>query len=107
MIPRMRGEAARDLSRPLEEVRVQIDGPLDGVRLDVALTRFLTWRSRTSILELIRDGMVTLPGRRVRKSTRVRLGEVITIKVPPRPEPSDHLPSGAKTSAWPMLPSAR
>ena len=87
MIPRMRGEPPRDLSKPLEEVRIQIDASLDGARLDVALTRYLTWRSRTSILELIRDGHVILEGRRARKSSRVRSGEVITIKIPPRPEP--------------------
>ena len=87
MIPRIRGEAPRDLSKPLEEVRVQIDAPLDGERLDVALTHFLTWRSRTSILELIRDGYVILEGRRARKSSRVRRGEIVTVKVPPRPEP--------------------
>lgn len=89
MIPRMRGEPPRDLSKPLEEVRVQIDGPLDGARLDVALTHFLTWRSRTSILELIRDGHVVLDGRTARKSTRVKRGEIITIKVPPRPQPEE------------------
>jgi 23S rRNA pseudouridine1911/1915/1917 synthase len=86
MIPRMRGEPPRDLSKPLEEVKVRIDAPLDGVRLDVALTKFLTWRSRNSILDLIRDGHVVLEGRRVRKASRVRKGDVITVQIPPRPE---------------------
>ena len=86
MIPRMRGEPPRDLSKPLEEVKVQIDAPLDGARLDVALTKFLTWRSRNSILDLIRDGCVVLEGRRARKASRVRKGDVITVRIPPRPE---------------------
>jgi 23S rRNA pseudouridine1911/1915/1917 synthase len=96
MIPRLRGDPPRDLSRPLEELRVQIDGPRDGERLDVALTHYLTWRSRTSILELIRDGLVILEGRRARKSSRVRRGEIITIKIPPRPEPLEPIaPDGS------------
>lgn len=89
MIPRMRGEPPRDLSKPLEEVKVQIDAALHGTRLDVALTHFLTWRSRNSILELIRDGHVILEGREARKSSKVRDGEVIVIKIPKRPEPAE------------------
>ncbi len=89
MIPRLRGDPPRDLSRPLEELRVQIDATLDGERLDVALAYHLSWRSRTSVLELIRDGLVILEGRRARKSSRVRRGEVITIKIPPRPTPDE------------------
>lgn len=95
MIPRMRGEPPRDLSKPLEEVKVQIDATLHGERLDVALTHFLTWRSRNSILELIRDGNVILEGRKARKSSKVRNGEVIVIKVPKRPEPAEDVsPAG-------------
>jgi 23S rRNA pseudouridine1911/1915/1917 synthase len=87
MIPRRRGEPPRDLSKPLEAITVEIDATLDGARLDVALTRFLTWRSRTSILSLIRDGHVTLVGRQARKSSRVRKGEAIVIEIPGRPAP--------------------
>jgi 23S rRNA pseudouridine1911/1915/1917 synthase len=86
-IPRMRGEAPRDLSKRLEEVHIRIDAPLDGERLDVALREHLTWRSRTSILELIDAGLVHLPGRRARKASRVRKGDVITVRIPARPEP--------------------
>lgn len=88
-IPRMRGEAPRDLSKPLEEVRVQVDATQDGMRLDVALTHFLSWRSRTSILELIREGHVVLEGRKARKSAKVRKGEVILIRIPARAVPEE------------------
>ena len=95
MIPRRRGEPPRDLSKPIEEVSVQIDATLHGARLDVALTHFLTWRSRNSILELIRDGNVILEGRKARKSSKVRDGEVIVIKVPKRAEPDEAIsPAG-------------
>jgi len=87
MIPRFPGDPPKDLSRPLEEVKILVDKPLDGARLDRALVRFLTWRSRNSIHRLIRDGHVLLEGRRARPATKVRMGEVLRIKIPKRPEP--------------------
>ena len=42
MIPRFPGDPPRDLSQPLQEVKIRIDKPLDGARLDVALVHFLT-----------------------------------------------------------------
>lgn len=87
MIPRFPGDPPRDLSRPLEEVKILVDKPLHGARLDQALVRFLTWRSRNSIHRLIKEGHVLLEGRRARPATRVRRGEVLRIKIPKRPEP--------------------
>ncbi|MHC4514173.1 MAG: RluA family pseudouridine synthase [Planctomycetota bacterium] len=87
MIPRFPGDPPLDLSRPLEEVRIRIDKPLDGARLDRALVQYLTWRSRNSIHQLIKDGYVLLEGRRARPATKVRRGEVLRIKIPKRPEP--------------------
>jgi len=63
MLPKFPGDAPRDLSRPLEQVKVLIDSRLDGLRLDVALTTVLTWRSRASIHRLIDGGLVQLNGR--------------------------------------------
>ncbi len=91
MIPRFPGDPAKDLSRPLTEVKIRIDKPLDGARLDRALVQHLTWRSRNSILRLIKDGYVLLQGRRARPSTKVRQGEVLRIKIPKQPEPQPQI----------------
>ena len=57
----------RDLSRPETSVELRVRGsdlqlPEDEVhiRLDAFLQRFLTWRSRTSIQALIKDGFVSV-----------------------------------------------
>ncbi len=97
MIPRFPGDPPRDLSKPLEEVKVRIDGQCVGERLDQALLHFLPWRSRSSIHRLIRDGHVLLEGREARPARRVRTGDVIRIRIPkrprvqPRPVPDDSL----------------
>ncbi len=95
MIPRIQGQPPKDLSRPIERVEVVIDARQDGCRLDVALGHFLTWRSRTSIHRLIRDGYVELEGREARPAARVRRGELIVVNVPEKPEPDfDTAPQG-------------
>ena len=71
MLPKYPGEGPRDLSRPLEQVKVLIDASLDGHRLDLALAAVLTWRSRASIHRLIVAGMVRLNDRQVPASRRV------------------------------------
>ncbi len=89
----------RDLSEELTHVDLRVRGsdlqqPESEVhiRLDAFLQRFLTWRSRTSIQELIREGFVALdpsspsrpdghgeyavekrPGRRLLHGTKVRI----------------------------------
>lgn len=91
MIPRFPGDPPKDLSRPLTEVRICIDKPLDGVRLDLALVQYLHWRSRNSIWRLIKDGHVLLEGRRAKPATKVRQGEVLRIMIPKQPEPAPHV----------------
>lgn len=92
MIPRFPGEVPRDLSKPLEQIKLLADDRHDGQRLDQALCRFLPWRSRTSILRLIRDGFVELEdGRAARPARRIRRGDVIVVRVPPEAVPDDEL----------------
>ena len=86
-IPRIPGEPPRDLSKPLEEVRVQIDEPRAGQRLDSALRHYLHWRSRNSIQRLIQDGYVDLRGIKARSSSRVHAGDIVVIRIPKGPEP--------------------
>ena len=85
MLPKFPGDAPRDLSRPLEQVKVLIDSRLDGLRLDVALTTVLTWRSRASIHRLIDGGLVQLNGRSAAASRRVHVGDTVVVDVPPNP----------------------
>jgi 23S rRNA pseudouridine1911/1915/1917 synthase len=95
LIPRFPGDPPRDFSKPLEELKVLIDGECVGQRLDQALLHFLTWRSRASIHRLIREGHVLLEGREARPARRVRAGDVVRIRIPkrplaqPRPSPGD------------------
>ena len=86
-LPRYPGDGPRDLSRPLEHVRVLVDARLAGQRLDLALAAVLTWRSRSSIARLIDQGMVRVGGRVVPASRRVRAGDTIEIDVPHAPTP--------------------
>lgn len=85
MLPKYPGDAPRDLSRPLEELRILVDARLEGQRLDLALTTVLTWRSRSSIHRLIDAGLVRVEGRPAAAARRVRLGETILVEVPPNP----------------------
>lgn len=84
-LPKYPGEGPRDLSKPLERVRVKIDARTAGQRLDLALAAVLTWRSRASIVRLIADRMVRLEGRVVPPSRRVKVGDTIEIDVPQDP----------------------
>ena len=70
MIPRFPGDPPKDLSKPLREVVILIEGASVGERLDQALQHFLTWRSRSSIHRLIREGFVSLEGREARPARR-------------------------------------
>jgi len=54
---------------------------LDGLRLDVALSR-LFGLSRTSAADLVDAGSVTVDGRGVNKSERVRRGAVLEVTLP-------------------------
>lgn len=91
MLPKYPGEPPRDLSRPLEQVKLLVDQRLEGQRLDVALATVLTWRSRASIHRLIDGGYVHLEGRKATASRRLRLGETVVVDIPhkiaPNPDP--------------------
>ena len=97
MIPRFPGDRPLDLSRPLEEIKVQIDARQDGQRLDKALHFFLHWRSRTSIQELIEAGFVDHRGGHGRPGAKVQAGDVIRIRIPkrPTPKPREDMPAGS------------
>jgi 23S rRNA pseudouridine1911/1915/1917 synthase len=88
MLPRFPGDGPRDLSRPLESIRILVDNRLAGQRLDVALATVLTWRSRSSIHRLLDAGLVQLEGRQAPASRRVRLGDTIVVEIPPTPTPA-------------------
>jgi 23S rRNA pseudouridine1911/1915/1917 synthase len=96
MLPKIPGEGPRDLSKPLESIKILVDQRLDGQRLDVALATVLTWRSRSSIHRLLDAGLVRVDGREPSASRRVRLGSVIVVELPPRPVPAP--PADAPTT---------
>ena len=98
----------RDLNRPLEQVLLQVEGsffrlPKEelNMRLDQFLSAHLTWRSRSSIQKLIKDGFVSLdpsmpgapegsgtwaterrPGRHLRHGTQVRVEIPSDLRIP-------------------------
>lgn len=86
-LPQYPGEGPRDLSKPLEMVRVLIDARTAGQRLDLALAAILTWRSRSSIARMIDKGMVRLEGRIVPASRKVKVGDTIEVDIPQDPVP--------------------
>jgi 23S rRNA pseudouridine1911/1915/1917 synthase len=88
MLPKFPGDAPRDLSKPVESVKVHIDARLAGQRLDLALAAVLTWRSRASIHRLIDAGLVRVDGRDIPASRRVREGETVVVEIPPQPTPA-------------------
>lgn len=80
----------RDLSRPLNEVRFRVDRPQHGERLDRFLAERLSWRSRSSIQDLIRDGHVSIDRAgdpqqatigRIRVSTALRAGQAVVVAI--------------------------
>jgi len=85
MLPKYPGDGPRDLSKPLERLKILVDVRLAGQRLDLALAAVLTWRSRASIHRLIDGGFVRLEGRDAAASRRVRVGETIQVDIPPNP----------------------
>jgi 23S rRNA pseudouridine1911/1915/1917 synthase len=59
-----------------------------GRRLDLFLAERVAQLSRTRIQELIGEGLVLVGGRIAKSSHRISAGEVIEIKVQPRPAPA-------------------
>ena len=100
----------RDLSRTLESLELRVEASALGqrvedvkLRLDAFLARHLTWRSRTSVQDLVRDGHVSVdaatpehprgtgnaevelrPGRRLRHGSRIviRIPADLVVRIP-------------------------
>jgi 23S rRNA pseudouridine1911/1915/1917 synthase len=53
-----------------------------GLRLDQFLAKRLAWRSRSSVVRLLDDGLVELSGRSARANRRVAVGDVVTVQLP-------------------------
>lgn len=80
----------RDLSLPVEALTWQISEEEDGARLDRFLCERLPWRSRTSVTELLAEGQVTRNEQvATKKATRLKLGDTVSVAVPP-PQEEDH-----------------
>ena len=68
---------------------VPADG--DGERLDLVLGQLLPGLSRSAAQKLMDNGLVTCGGRAVKKNTRVRAGDLISVRLPD-PEPAEARP---------------
>jgi 23S rRNA pseudouridine1911/1915/1917 synthase len=81
----------RDLSQPIDALRWVVPDEEHKERLDRFLLKRLTWRSRTSLVELIQAGKVTCAGVTVtRKAHKVLGGESVELAVPPPNEQVRH-----------------
>lgn len=67
-------------------VRLEVPAACAGLRLDQALAQLLPKFSRSRLARWVRDGQVTLDGRRAAPRARLRGGE--TIEVVPSPDPA-------------------
>jgi len=81
-LPRKSKRRPPDLSQPLERLTLQVEPGDDGQRLDAFLTTRLTWRSRSAVQALIREGRVERLGRPGRPGERVHTGDQIVVQVP-------------------------
>lgn len=89
--PKKKRQPPPDLSRPLEALTFTVDPDEEGIRIDRFLMAKLTWRSRTSIVDLLVEGQVRRDGvLTTKKSTRLRGGEQIAVAVPPPEEEVRH-----------------
>jgi 23S rRNA pseudouridine1911/1915/1917 synthase len=74
-----------------------------GLRLDQWLAKRLSWRSRSSVVRLLDDGLVELTGRSARANRRVAVGDVVTVQLP-RPVRDEALvPRGGTSASLPRL----
>ena len=69
---------------------LEVGAEHDGARLDTFLANALPERSRSQIQKLIKDGLVAGPGKALRASTPVKMGQRFTIELP-APEPATAL----------------
>lgn len=72
-----------DLSKPHEDVTLEVHLPQDRMRLDVFLSERLAWRSRTKIQAMIEGGEVLVNGAAATKaSQRVLHRDTVLVRVP-------------------------
>ena len=71
--------------------RIEIDDELAGERLDRALTPRFPEESRTSLAAWIQQGCVTVNGKSVRPSYRLRTRDEVVVRPPARRGASDHI----------------
>lgn len=95
--PDLDGDPEGDQPLPLRSrLRLRVEPPEDGLRLDHFLAKRCTWRSRTKIEELIQSGQVELAGRVARPARKVHAGETIVVLLPrPKREVDLHTNGGA------------
>jgi 23S rRNA pseudouridine1911/1915/1917 synthase len=70
-----------DLSKPIEEACLTAKTPDEGLRLDLFLKEYVGWKSRTELVRLIDDGQVTVNGATRKCSCRIRVGDVVEVKL--------------------------
>ena len=98
--PKRVREAPQDLSGHVEALVFEVPHDEHKLRLDRFLSDRLTWRSRTSILELLSEGKVSVEGEVIgKKSHKLRRGERVSVAVPPPEEPERHEELAAELEA--------
>ena len=70
----------RDLSRERDVLTLVVRSN-EAVRLDQYLMQSLAWRSRSRLQKLIRDGTITVNGELSKPSRRVRLADVVALRL--------------------------
>ena len=68
--------------RPTTAVEHLVAADQDDMRVDAVLAVMLPWRSRQQLVGFVAEGAVTVGGKRVKKSRRVKPGEVVRIELP-------------------------
>jgi len=66
-------------------MKVELVVEARGVRLDKFLAEKLRELSRSSIQQLIREGLVLVDGIPSKPSYRLKVGELVTVTIPPPP----------------------
>ena len=70
-----------------------VDNCCEGCRLDVFLNRMIKWRSRSNLQQLIRNGEITVDGKKRRASYFLKEGMSVVTSIP---DPSKALPETGK-----------
>lgn len=88
---RLTRRAPADLSLPADRLSYLVAEDEADARLDRFLTGRLSWRSRTSLVEMIEAGQVRVGGLPVtRKAHRLSPGDLVEVAVPPPQEEVRH-----------------